>query len=217
MSIAENIAKIKAALVQINKRTQLVAVSKMHDADAVREALAAGQRLFGENRVQEAAEKFPTLQNEFKDLQLHLIGPLQTNKVKDALELFDAIQTVDREKLAIKISDVIKQMSDVRCQEFFLQVNTGEEPQKAGIAPQNAVEFVNFCHNDLQLNITGLMCIPPVDEPAFLHFGLLRNIASKLETRNFILSMGMSADYAEAAEMGSDYVRVGSAIFGRRN
>lgn len=239
MSIAENIIKIKTEIATINKRTQLVAVSKMHSADAVREALAAGQRLFGENRVQEAQEKFPVLQAEFPDLQLHLIGPLQTNKVKEALALFDVIQTVDREKLAVKLSSyMVEQLNSEKSQplnrltaqlktkEFYVQVNTGEEPQKAGIAPQNAVEFVQFCRNDLQLNIIGLMCIPPVSEPAFMHFGLLRNLVKQLSsstvqplnrsTAELKLSMGMSADYLEAAEMGADFVRIGSAIFGAR-
>ena len=215
MTIAENIAKIKAELAAINKQTQLIAVSKMHSEASVREAIAAGQRIFGENRVQEAQEKFPSLQAEFADLQLHLIGPLQTNKVADALKLFDVIQTVDREKLAIKLAESCKQQA-VKCKEFYIQVNTGEEPQKAGIGPQNAVEFVQFCRNDLQLNITGLMCIPPVDEPAFMHFGLLKNLSLRLSTYDLRLSMGMSSDYLEAAEMGADYVRIGSAIFGSR-
>ena len=254
MTIAKNIAKIKAELLQVNKQTQLVAVSKMHSADAVREGLQAGQRLFGENRVQEAQEKFLALQAEFADLQLHLIGPLQTNKVKEALELFDVIQTVDREKLAIKLSEEKKRAQEreaalsllqsasqkasgealnIKTKEFFVQVNTGEEPQKAGIAPQTAVEFVSFCRNDLQMNITGLMCIPPVDEPASMHFGLLRNISIRIKNEAALsllqsasqkasgealkLSMGMSADYLEAAEMGADFVRIGSAIFGTRN
>jgi hypothetical protein len=265
MTIAENIKKIKAELAQVNKQTQLIAVSKMHGADAVREALQAGQRLFGENRVQEAQEKFPALQAEFADLQLHLIGPLQTNKVKEALALFDVIQTVDREKLAVKLSEELQKMGAAGKQKtFYVQVNTGEEPQKAGIAPQNAVEFAQFCRNDLGLNVTGLMCIPPVDEPAFMHFGLLRNLSIELNRRmanaepsatgsrpclpsvgvevkneagaepalsslqsasqkesgeafQTKLSMGMSGDYLEAAEMGADFVRIGSAIFGSRN
>jgi len=214
MSIAENITKIKAELAKVNKQTQLIAVSKMNTEAAVREAYAAGQKLFGENRVQEAQEKFPQLQAEFKDLQLHLIGPLQTNKVKDALELFDVIQTVDREKLAVKFAESLNEKS--RTKNFYVQVNTGEEAQKAGIEPLKAVEFVNYCRNDLKLNITGLMCIPPVEEQAYLHFGLLRNIAIEAGGQ-LKLSMGMSSDYLIAAEMGADYVRIGSAIFGSRS
>ena len=228
MNIADNITKIKAELAKANKKTQLIAVSKMHNADAVREALAAGQFIFGENRVQEAQEKFPALQAEFKKLELHLIGPLQTNKVNEALELFDVIQTVDREKLALKLSEELhrraalsslqsasSQSAAGKQKQFYVQVNTGEEEQKAGIEPLKTVEFVNYCHNDLKLNITGLMCIPPVEEQAYLHFGLLKNIALKLQSP-MKLSMGMSGDYLVAAEFGADFVRIGSAIFGSR-
>lgn len=214
MSIAKNIEQIKAELAEVNKKTQLVAVSKKHSAEAVREAIAAGQRIFGENRVQEAQEKFPELKAEFTDLQLHLIGPLQTNKVKDALALFDVIQTLDREKLAKKFADELN--DDSVTKEFYVQVNTGDEEQKAGVAVKDAAEFVRFCSDELKLNVTGLMCIPPVEEHAFMHFGLLRSIATKFEDLNLNLSMGMSSDYLEAGEMGADLVRIGSAIFGAR-
>ncbi len=214
-NIAENIQSVKAKITAIRPGAELIAVSKNHDATKVREALVAGQYIFGENRVQEAAGKFPALREEFPNLKLHLIGPLQTNKVKDALELFDVIQTVDREKLARAFAKDLNENS--RTKEFFIQVNIGEEPQKAGIAPQQTEEFFKFCTQDLKLNITGLMCIPPVDEQAFMYFALLKNITLKLPTPNLKLSMGMSSDYEEALEMGADYIRVGTAIFGERS
>lgn len=213
--ITENISEIKSKI----SGAKLIAVSKTHGVEAVREALAAGQRIFGENRVQEAASKFPQLRLEYPDIELHLIGALQTNKVKEALELFDVIQTLDREKLALAITKASGELGRTQSREFFIQVNIGEEPQKAGVAPQQAAEFYRFCTQDLNLPVTGLMCIPPVDEPAFLYFALLRNIAMQLgnhATTQLKLSMGMSADYMEAVEMGADYIRVGSAIFGAR-
>lgn len=214
MSIAENIANIKDELAEVNTHTQLVAVSKRHPVEKIEEALKAGQRIFGENRVQEAQEKFPSLREEFPDLQLHLIGPLQTNKVKDALQLFDVIQTLDREKLAKKFASELNDESLTK--EFMVQVNTGEEEQKAGVLPKDAIEFARFCIDDLGLNITGLMCIPPIDEPAFMHFGLLNNILQKLGNSQLRLSMGMSADYTQAAEMQADFVRIGTRVFGER-
>lgn len=218
-NIAENIAIIKAKIADVRPQAELIAVSKTHDIAAIREALKAGQRLFGENRVQEAETKFPQLRAEFPDLKLHLIGPLQSNKVKDALEIFDVIQTVDREKLAVALAKESGNRSQVS--EFFIQVNIGEEPQKAGIAPHQTAEFFKFCTNDLKLNITGLMCIPPADEPPALFFGLLHNISKTLcsltpEACKLSLSMGMSGDYEQALKLKADYIRVGSAIFGER-
>jgi PLP dependent protein len=190
----------------------LVAVSKTHGAERVRELLDAGQRVFGENRVQEAEEKYPALKAEFADLRLHLIGPLQTNKARDAVTLFDAIQSVDRERLAATLA---KEMA--RCgrrPDCYIQVNTGEEPQKAGVLPRDLDAFVAQCRDVHKLPIVGLMCIPPVEEEPALHFALL----SKMAARNGLaeLSMGMSADYETAVRLGATHVRVGTALFGHR-
>jgi PLP dependent protein len=191
----------------------LVAVSKTHGADKVRELLAAGQRVFGENRVQEAEEKFPALKAEYPDLQLHLIGPLQTNKTRDAVALFDVIESVDRERLAVTLA---KEMARAgRRPECFIQVNIGEEPQKAGVLPAELDAFVAACRDTHKLPVVGLMCIPPVDEEPALHFALL----AKMAARNNLpkVSMGMSADYEIAVRLGATHVRVGSALFGARN
>lgn len=190
----------------------LVAVSKTHDADTVAEALSAGQRVFGENRVQEAKTKWPGLRERFPGVELHLIGPLQTNKVKDALALFDVIETVDRPNLAEALAaEMAKSGRRPRC---LIEVNTGEEPQKAGIAPADVDAFVALCRDQLGLPVTGLMCIPPVDEEPAMHFALL----AKLAKRNGLaeVSMGMSGDYESAIRFGATSVRVGTAIFGSR-
>ena len=190
----------------------LVAVAKTKTPAEIRPALAAGQRLFGENRVQEALVKWPALKSEFSDIRLHLIGPLQTNKVREAVRLFDAIETVDREKLARALAaEMAKQGRRLDC---FIQVNTGEELQKAGVPPREADAFIALCRDELGLAVLGLMCIPPVDEEPALHFALLREIAR----RNGLacLSMGMSADFEIAIRYGATHVRVGSAIFGER-
>jgi pyridoxal phosphate enzyme (YggS family) len=190
----------------------LIAVSKTQDAARVAALLGAGQTVFGENRVQEAAEKFPALRASHPNLQLHLIGPLQSNKVKDAVALFDVIQTVDRPKLAQALArEMIKQDRRLPC---LVQVNTGEEPQKAGVAPAQTDAFVALCRDELKLPVVGLMCIPPADEEPALHFALL----AKLARRNGLdqLSMGMSGDFEMAVRFGATHVRVGSAIFGER-
>ena len=191
----------------------LVAVSKTHGADRVRELLAAGHRVFGENRVQEAEEKFPALKAEYPDLQLHLIGPLQTNKARDAVALFDVIESVDRERLAATLAKEMARAS--RRPDCFIQVNTGEEPQKAGILPAELDAFVAACRDTHKLPVVGLMCIPPVDEEPALHFALL----VKMAARNGLakVSMGMSADYEIAVRLGATHVRVGSALFGARH
>jgi hypothetical protein len=192
--------------------TTLVAVSKTHGADKVRELLDAGQRVFGENRVQEAEEKFPALKAEFPDLELHLIGPLQTNKARDAVALFDVIQSVDRERLAATLA---KEMEKAGKRPLcFIQVNTGEEPQKAGILPAEVDAFVAACRDSHKLPVVGLMCIPPVDEEPALHFALLAKMAARNGLKQ--ISMGMSADYETAVKLGATHVRVGSAIFGAR-
>jgi len=190
----------------------LVAVSKTHGADRVRELLVVGQRVFGENRVQEAQEKFPALKAEYPDLELHLIGPLQTNKARDAVALFDVIQSVDRDRLA---SSLAKEMDKAgKRPSCFIQVNTGEEPQKAGVLPADLDAFVATCRDTYKLPVVGLMCIPPVDEEPALHFALL----TKMAARNGLaqVSMGMSADYETAVKLGATHIRVGSALFGAR-
>ena len=190
----------------------LVAVSKTQPPDAVRAALAAGQRVFGENRVQEAAAKFPGLRHDYPDLKLHLIGPLQTNKVKEAVANCDVIETVDRPRLADALAREMEKTG--RRLPCFIEVNTGEEPQKAGVFPEAADAFIADCRGRLGLPVVGLMCIPPEDEEPALHFALLREIAK----RNGLdqLSMGMSADFETAIRFGATYVRVGTAIFGAR-
>ncbi len=193
----------------------LVAVSKTFSAEQIRPALEAGQRVFGENRVQEAKEKWPGLRDEFEKLELHLIGPLQTNKVVDAMALFDVIETLDREKLAQAFAkERDKQGGDVALPRLLIQINTGSESQKAGVLPEDADAFIRLCRDDLNLPIEGLMCIPPVDEEPSLHFSLLEKIAKRSSLK--VLSMGMSADFETAIEFGATHVRVGSAIFGTR-
>ena len=190
----------------------LVAVSKTHGADRVRELLDAGQRVFGENRVQEAKEKFPALKAAYPDLKLHLIGPLQTNKAREAVALFDVIESVDRERLAATLAKEMTRLS--RRPDCYVQVNTGEEPQKAGVLPAELDAFVAACRDTHKLPIVGLMCIPPVDEEPALHFALL----AKMAARNGLarISMGMSADYETAIRLGATHVRVGTALFGHR-
>jgi PLP dependent protein len=190
----------------------LVAVSKTHGVERVRELLDVGQRVFGENRVQEAEEKFPALKAEYPDLELHLIGPLQTNKTREAVALFDVIESVDREKLAATLA---KEMARTgKRPDCFIQVNTGEEPQKAGILPADLDAFVAACRDTHKLPIVGLMCIPPVDEEPALHFALLAKMAARHGLAK--VSMGMSADYETAVKLGATHVRVGSALFGAR-
>jgi pyridoxal phosphate enzyme (YggS family) len=190
----------------------LVAVSKTKPTGAVREALAAGQRVFGENRVQEALEKFSSLRNEFPDLTLHLIGPLQTNKVKDAVAHFDVIETVDRPRLAEALArEMARSGKRPSC---LIEVNIGEEQQKAGVLPAAADDFIADCRHRLRLPIEGLMCIPPHDEEPSPYFALLREIARRNDLA--VLSMGMSADFETAIRFGATHVRVGTAVFGAR-
>jgi len=219
MTIAQNLADILARIDAARKAavnpaaaTQLVAVSKTVDETGVREALAAGQRVFGENRVQEAQGKFPALKAEFPDLELHLIGPLQSNKVKEACALFDVIQTLDREKLADAFAAERDKMG--RCPRLLIQVNTGEEEQKAGVLPREAAALIDYARKR-ELPLIGLMCIPPVQDDAAPHFALLQKLARDhgLET----LSMGMSGDFELAVKFGATHVRVGTAIFGARD
>jgi pyridoxal phosphate enzyme (YggS family) len=190
----------------------VIAVAKTHPAEAVEAALAAGQTVFGENRVQEAQGKYPELRQRYPDLRLHLIGPLQSNKVKDAVALFDAIQTVDREKLARALAAEMARQD--RHPQLYIQVNIGEEPQKAGIAPRETDAFIALCRDELKLAIAGLMCIPPADHQPAPYFALLREIAQRNGLAE--LSMGMSGDYESAVRLGATLVRVGTAIFGVR-
>jgi len=191
----------------------LVAVSKTHPAEAVEEALAAGQRVFGENRVQEAQGKFPALKARFGGLELHLIGPLQTNKVRDAVALFDVIQTLDRPKLARALADEMARCG--RRPRLLIQVNTGREPQKAGIEPEHADTLIQVCRQQYGLEIEGVMCIPPSEGDPAPHFDLLAAIARRNGLT--VVSMGMSGDFATAIARGATHVRVGSAIFGSRD
>ena len=191
---------------------RLVAVSKTHPAASVREALLAGHRTFGENRVQEALAKYPQLRAEFRDLALHLIGPLQTNKIRDAVAAFDVIETVDRPRLAQALATEMDRSG--RRPPCLIEVNTGEEPQKAGALPAEADNFIEECRARLELPIVGLMCVPPLDEEPAPHFALLREIARRNGLE--ILSMGMSADFEKAIRFGATHVRIGTAIFGAR-
>ena len=217
--IAANLAAVRArieaaagAAGRAPGAVSLVAVSKTHPAASVRATLQAGQRVFGENRVQEALGKFPGLRQEFPDLRLHLIGPLQTNKVRDAVAHCEVIETVDRPRLAEALAREMERSG--RRLACFIEVNTGEEAQKAGVLPELADGFIADCRDRLGLPIIGLMCIPPEDEEPALHFALLREIAR----RNGLdqLSMGMSADFETAIRFGATHVRVGTAIFGAR-
>src|SRR5882724_5251263 len=190
----------------------LIAVSKTFDADAIAPVIQAGQRVFGENRVQEAKAKWPGLMSAAPGLALHLIGPLQSNKAKDAVALFDAIHSVDRPSICEALSKEIDRQQ--RAPNLFVQLNTGEEPQKAGVAPAEADAFIASCRDKYGLQISGVMCIPPVNDAPAPHFALTAKIAARNGLAN--LSMGMSADFAVAIQFGSTHVRVGSAIFGAR-
>lgn len=213
--LAEVRARIDAAAKAAGRdpaSVRLIAVGKTFGADAIEPVIAAGQRLFGENRIQEAQGKWPELKARHPDVQLHLIGPLQSNKVKDAVALFDVIETVDRPKIARAIAAEMERAG--RRPRLLVQVNTGEEPQKAGVLPGETDAFVARCREEHGLEIEGLMCIPPLDEEPALHFALMAKIAERLGLPE--LSMGMSADFETAVEFGATYVRVGTAVFGPR-
>lgn len=211
-AVRRDIAEAAADCGRDPMSVHLVAVSKTHGEDAVRAALAAGQTVFGENKVQEAKAKFAGLRAEFPDLRLHMVGPLQTNKVKDAVATFDVIESLDRPKLAQALADEIAAAG--RRPELLVQINTGEEPQKAGALPLEADAFIDDCVKRLGLPITGLMCVPPVDEEPAMHFALLREIAARHNLHK--LSMGMSGDFPTAIRFGATHVRIGTAIFGAR-
>lgn len=209
--IKTRIAKAETAAGRTAGATRLIAVSKMQPPERIRAVLEQGHRVFGENRVQEAAGKWPAYRAEFGAVELHLVGPLQTNKARQAVGLCDAIHALDRPKLAVTLARLAQERG--ACPDLFVQVNTGEEPQKAGVLPADADGFIAQCR-DLDLPLRGLMCIPPVGEEPALHFALLAKIAA----RNGLdgLSMGMSDDFEMAIAMGATHVRVGSAIFGAR-
>ena len=209
--IQDRIAKAEAEAGRAPGSVHLIAVSKVQPNERVEAVLEEGHRLFGENKVQEAEGKWPAFQEKYPDAKVHLIGPLQSNKTRRAMELFDAIHSVDRPKLAKGIARLAQEMG--HCPDVFLQVNTGEEEQKAGIAPDEIDGFVQQCR-ELDLPVAGLMCIPPVDEAPSLHFALLKKLAERNDLTG--LSMGMSSDFEEAIALGATHVRVGSAIFGER-
>ena len=204
--ILENISKYGT------KNAKMVAVSKNHSVESVKIAINSGIRIFGENRVQEAEKKFLNLKNIFQDLELHLTGPLQTNKVKNAIKIFDLFQTLDREKLANEFS---KHKESIKNKIFFIQINIGKEKTKSGILPEEADGFIKYCKQDLKLNITGLMCIPPIDKNPTFYFKNLNDIAKRNSLIH--LSMGMSSDYIDGLKCGASYIRVGTLLFGNRN
>jgi len=219
-TIAENLAAVKARIATEAETfgrdpaaVRLVAVSKTHPAETIAEALETGHRLFGENRVQEAAAKWPGLRARYPGVELHLIGPLQSNKAREAIALFDTIESLDRPKLA----ETLVHLRDegLALPRLFVQINTGCEPQKAGVLPAEADAFLDRCAGEWKLPIAGLMCIPPVDQEPSPHFALLRKIAERRGIAE--LSMGMSDDYPIAVTLGATFVRVGSAIFGARS
>ncbi|WP_412565044.1 YggS family pyridoxal phosphate-dependent enzyme [Thalassobius sp. MITS945101] len=215
MSLAEITARLRKAEVAAGRpegATQLIAVSKVQPNERVEAVLDEGHRLYGENKVQEAAGKWPAFRERFEGLKVHLIGPLQTNKARQAMQLFEAIHSVDRPKLAQTLARLAQELG--QCPDLFIQVNTGEEAQKAGILPADADAFIAECR-DLDLPVQGLMCIPPVEEEAALHFALLAKIAARNGLTG--LSMGMSSDFEKAVSFGATHVRVGSAIFGARD
>ena len=210
--IRERVAKAEAKAGRPEGSVQLIAVSKVQPIERVEAVLEQGHRLFGENKVQEAQGKWPALKERFDGVDVHLIGPLQTNKARQAIELFSAIHAVDRPKLANTLARLAQEIG--HCPDLFVQVNTGEEPQKAGILPADADAFIKEVR-ELDLPLKGLMCIPPVEETPSLHFSLLAKIAERNGLEG--LSMGMSSDFEQAISLGATHVRVGSAIFGERD
>jgi pyridoxal phosphate enzyme (YggS family) len=214
-ALAEVKAQVAAAAREAHRApddVHLIAVSKTFDAEAIEPVLRSGHRIFGENRVQEAKGKWPQLKERYSGTSLHLIGPLQSNKAKEAVALFDAIHSIDREKIARAIA--AEMAAQGRRPQLFLQINTGEEPQKAGVGPREAAALAALCREELKLDVAGLMCIPPVDEEPAVHFALLAKLARELGLAG--LSMGMSDDFETAIAFGATHVRVGSAIFGAR-
>jgi len=211
-TILDRIASARANAIAPAGETRLVAISKGHESPRILPVLEAGHRIFGENRVQEAAAKWPPLRERYHGIELHLVGALQSNKVSEAAALFDYVHSLDREKLAGAFA--AEREKSGRCPKLFVQVNTGEEAQKAGIAPREAVAFARRCVEDLKLPVVGMMCIPPVGEEPSPHFALLRKFAHEASLE--FLSMGMSDDFETAIRFGATHVRIGTAIFGTR-
>ena len=206
----QNYNEISQKIELLGKKTKIIAISKNHPKSAVELAISHGVMIFGENRVQEAKAKFDYLKKNHPGLELHLTGPLQTNKVREALNLFDVFHTLDREKLAKEFVKV----GGINNKKFFIQVNTGKEQNKSGIYLEELREFINYCKLDLSLNVVGLMCIPPINDQPKKHFSLLAEEAKKNNLSH--LSMGMSADYIDAIKLNANYIRVGTALFGER-
>jgi len=216
---AENLREVRNQIEKAAKAAgreasavRLIAISKTFEAEDIAPVIEAGQRVFGENRVQEAKAKWPGLREKHSGIELHLVGPLQSNKVKEALALFDAIHSVDRAKLAAELAKEIQKVGSAP--QLFVQVNTGAEPQKAGVLPEDTDAFIKECRETYSLEIAGLMCIPPLEEAPAPHFALTKKIAERNGLK--LLSMGMSADFESAINFGATHVRVGSAIFGNR-
>ena len=211
--ILENINKSHSlSLYQDSDLPKLIAISKKQNEERVLQALQSGHRVFGENMVQEAENRWSKHFSEFQNIELHLVGSLQTNKVKKALKLFDVIHSIDRQSLAIEISKNLDKPCKTKT--FFIQVNTGREKQKSGVLPEDIDDFFNFCKNKLKIHISGLMCIPPVSDTPGIHFCYLNHLAKKLDLKT--LSMGMSSDYEEAIKFGSTHLRIGEDFFGKR-
>ena len=204
--------EIQDFLKKSNNSTEIIAISKNHPKESVIDAINHGVLIFGENRVMEAKSKFKELKLNYSNIELHLTGPLQSNKVKEALKLFDVIHTLDREKIAIEF---LKHKELVKTKKIFIQVNTGEELSKSGVSPKDLKSFVNFCINDQKLNIVGLMCIPPIEDNPFKHFEILTNLAKETGLKK--LSIGMSNDYEIAAKFNPSFIRLGTILFGKRN
>jgi len=214
MSLKEIKNQVRQAEIEFSRvvgSINLIAVSKVQPNERIEAVLEQGHRIFGENRIQEAWSKWPYFKEQFEGIELHIIGPLQTNKTRAAMELADCIHTLDRTKLATTMARIAQELG--KCPELFVQVNTGDEPQKSGVSPKQTQAFVKECL-DMDLPVKGLMCIPPVNEEASLHFALLKNIAEDCGLSD--LSMGMSSDFEKAISFGATHVRVGSAIFGDR-
>ena len=207
----EKYKEIQGFIEKNNTKTSIIAISKNIKTEIVQKAIMSGIRIFGENRVQEATKKFKNLKKSFSDLELHLTGPLQTNKVKDALKLFDTFHVLDRQKLA---DEFFKHQTLLKGKKFFIQVNIGMEQTKSGIEPSDCDEFIFYCKNKLKLNVIGLMCIPPYNDDPIKYFNQLKTIAK--ENNLHELSMGMSGDYDKAIKCGATYIRVGTALFGER-